>query len=92
LPNGVANDDPFGGLDQPVQMSHLSPQTAELVGRVFAAMIGEITAGRQPEQIAASVRAAMLTANRPKEPAVCSPKSKRLQPPGKAGHRTTRTA
>ena len=92
LPNGVANDDPFGGLAQPVQMSHLSPQTAELVGRVFAAMIGEITAGRQPEQIAASVRAAMLTANRPKEPAVCSPKSKRLQPPGKAGHRTTRTA
>jgi hypothetical protein len=92
LPNGVANDDPFGGLAQPVQMSHLSPQTAELVGRVFAAMIGEITAGRQPEQIAASVRAAMLTANRPKEPAVCSPKSKRLQPPGKAGHPTTRTA
>jgi len=83
LPDGVTSDDPFGGLAQPTQMSHLSPQTAELVGRVFAAMIAEVTAGRQPEQIAASVRAAMLTASRPKAPKVCAPGSKRLLLPNK---------
>jgi len=91
LPNGVTSDDPFGGLAQPTQMSHLSPQTAELVGRVFAAMIAEVTAGRQPEQIAASVRAAMSPALRSKAPTVCVPGSKRLLPPTKT-QRSTKTA
>jgi hypothetical protein len=91
LPNGVTNDDPFNGLAQPTHMSHLSPQTAELVGRVFAAMISEITAGTQPEQIATSVRAAMLPASRPKMSAVCTPGSKRLLPPGKT-RRSSKTA
>jgi hypothetical protein len=83
LPNGVTNDDPFGGLSSPLQMAHLSPRTAELVGRIFAAMVGDLAAGRQPEQIMANVRAAMAPAARPKAPAVCSPKSKRLLPPGR---------
>jgi hypothetical protein len=90
LPNGVTNDDPFNGLAQPTHMSHMSPQSAELVGRVFAAMISEITAGTQPEQIAATVRAAMLPASRPKAAAVCTPGSKRLLPPSKT--RRTKTA
>ncbi len=91
LPNGVTGDDPFGGLAQPTQMSHLSPQTAELIGRVFAAIIADITAGRQPEHIAASVRAAMLPAVRHKIAAVCAPGSKRLLPPNKT-RRSSRTA
>jgi len=82
LPNGIQNDDPFGGLAQPTQMSHLTPQTAELVGRVFATLMSEISAGHQPEQIEASVRAAMLPARR-KAALVCTPGSKRLLPPTK---------
>ena len=91
LPNGITSDDPFGGLAQPTQMSHLSPQTAELVGRVFAAIIADITAGRQPEHMAASVRAAMLPAFGHKIAAVCTPGSKRLLPPGKT-RRSSKTA
>jgi len=87
LPNGVTSDDPFGGLAQPQQMTHLAPRTAELVGRIFAAMVGDLAAGRQPEQIMANVRAAMVPVSRSQAPKVCSPKSKRLLPP-KAGRRS----
>ena len=90
LPNGsasITNDDPFDGLAQPLQMAHLAPQTAELVGRVFAAIVADLAAGRQPEQLAANVRAAMLPLSRPKTAAFCSPKSKRLLPPHKVGAR-----
>ena len=83
LPDGVTNDDPFGGLASPLQMAHLSPRTAELVGRIFAAMVGDLAAGRQPEQIMANVRAAMAPVARAKAPAVCDPRSKRLLPPGR---------
>jgi hypothetical protein len=91
LPNGVPNDDPFGGLANPLQMAHLAPRTAELVGRVFAALVADLTAGRQPEQIMANVRAAMLPVSSGKAPTVCSPKSKRLLPPT-AARRTTKSA
>jgi hypothetical protein len=91
LPNGVTSDDPFGGLAQPAQMAHLSPRTAELVGRIFASMVSDLAAGRQPEQMMANVRAAMLPISHAKAPAVCSPKSKRLLPP-KPGRRTTKSA
>jgi len=85
LPNGVTDDDPFGGLASPLQMAHLAPRTAELVGRIFASMVGDLAAGRQPEQMMANVRAAMVPAARPAAPAICSPKSKRLLPPGRGG-------
>jgi hypothetical protein len=93
LPNGSASittDDPFDGLAQPLQMAHLTPQTAELVGRVFATIVADLAAGRQPEQLAANVRAAMVPLSRPKTAAVCTPKSKRLLPPHKVGARSTK--
>jgi len=90
LPNGVTNDDPFNGLAQPLQMTHVAPRTAELVGRVFASIISDLSAGREPEQVAANIRAAMVPASRPLAPAVCSPKSKRLLPPTK--RRSSKTA
>jgi hypothetical protein len=90
LQNGISNDDPFNGLANPTQMTHLAPQTAELVGRVFASMVADLAAGRSPEQLAANVRAAMLPKSRPKA-AVCAPKSKRLLPPGKSA-KQARTA
>ncbi|HYM77799.1 MAG TPA: hypothetical protein VE377_17625 [Candidatus Dormibacteraeota bacterium] len=88
LPNGVTSDDPFNGLANPLQMTHLAPRSAELVGRVFASMVADLAAGRTPDQIAANVRAAMVPASRPAAPAACSPKSKRLLPPGKTSKRT----
>ena len=89
LPNGVTSDDPFNGLAQPTQLAHLSPWTVEVAGRVFAAVLADVAAGRQPEQIVASVRAAMLPASRPKTmAATCPPKSKRLLPPNKTEQRT----
>jgi hypothetical protein len=81
LPSGVNDDDPFGGLASPLQMSHLSPQSAELVGRIFATMVADVAAGRPHTQIAANVRAAMLPVSRPTAPAICERKSKRLLPP-----------
>ncbi len=98
LPNGVTSDDPFGGLANPMQMAHLSQQTAELVGRIFAAMVADLAAGRQPEQLMASVRAAMLSVSNAKAPTVCTSKSKRLLPPAKGAsgtgqhRRTTKSA
>ncbi len=86
LPNGVTSDDPFGGAAQPTQMAHITPWTAALAGKVFAAILADIAAGRNPEQIVSSVRAAMLPAAKARgmEPtAICSPKSRRLLPPRK---------
>jgi hypothetical protein len=81
LANGVTSDDPFNGLAQPLEMAHLSPRTAELIGRIFATLARDVAAGHQPEQIIAHLRAAMLPLERPAAPAVCRPKSKRLLPP-----------
>lgn len=81
LPSGVNDDDPFGGLANPLQMSHLSPESAELVGRIFATLMADIAAGRSAEQIAANVRGAMLPVSRPAAPTVCEPRSKRLLRP-----------
>jgi len=84
LPNGVTNDDPFGGAVQPAQMAHLPPWTVELAGKVFAAILADIVAGKQSHQIAASVRAALAVApaTRSTSAARCSTKSRRLRPPG----------
>ena len=88
LPNGVTSDDPFNGLAQPAQITHVSPRSAELVGRVLASLIADLSQGRQPEQMAANVRAALLPASRPITHAICKPGSKRLLPPGKQEKRS----
>lgn len=88
LPGGVTSDDPFNGLAQPTQMTHLAPQSAELVGRVFASMVADLAAGRHANQIAANVRAALVPAAREVSPAMCKPGSKRLLPPDKTAKRS----
>lgn len=88
LPNGVQNDDPFNGIGNALRMPHLSPGSAELVGRIFASMVADLAAGRQPEQIASNVRAALVHASRPVAPAICKPGSKRLRPPDKSLKKT----
>jgi hypothetical protein len=88
LPNGVTNDDPFSGLSQPSQTTPVPTQTAELVGRVVASLVGDLAAGRPADQIAANLRAALLPAMRLSLPATCKPGSKRLLPPGKTEKRS----
>lgn len=93
LPNGVTSDDPFNGLAQPMQMAHLPSQTAELVGRLIHAIVADVAAGRQPEQLAASVRSALQTISNRKAPAtVCTPKSKRLRLPSNTREPSVLTA
>lgn len=91
LPNGINDDDPFGGLSNPPQMAHLAPRTAELVGRIFGTLVADVAAGRQPEALMENIRAAMLPASRPHAPATCPPKSKRLLPP-KRSNRESKSA
>jgi hypothetical protein len=87
LSNGVINDDPFQGTAQPTQLAHLAPWTVELAGKVFAAILADIAAGKQPHQIVASARAAMIKAPSGKaatrKPAACdrNKRSRRLLPP-----------
>ena len=88
LPNGVTSDDPFNGLSQPSQITHLSPRSAEMVGRILASLLSDLATGRQPEDIAANVRAALHAASRPTAPALCKPGSKRLLPPQKSAKRS----
>jgi hypothetical protein len=88
LPNGVTSDDPFGGAAQPAQLAHLPPWTVALAGKVFAAILADIAAGKQEHQIVAGVRAAlaMVPAARPTAASAdrCQIRSRRLRPPGKA--------
>ena len=93
LANGVTNDDPFGGASQTAQLAHLAPWTVELSGKVFAAILAGVAAGKTEHQIVASVRAALVAAPTAKAAAAtaklagtsatcCSAKSRRLIPPG----------
>lgn len=85
LTNGVTSDDPFGGATQPSQLAHLAPWTVALAGKVFAAILADIAAGKADHQIVATVRAVLVTAPtamRESASAVrCYPKSRRLLPP-----------
>jgi len=88
LSNGVTNDDPFNGLGEASQTPQVSPQTAALVGRVVTSLVADLAAGREADQVAANLRAALLPAMRLGLPAICKPGSKRLSPPGKTDKRS----
>jgi hypothetical protein len=60
LSNGVTNDDPFGGAAQPAQLAHLAPWSVDLAGKVFAAILADVVAGKPAHQVVASVRAALV--------------------------------
>ena len=82
LPSGITSDDPFSGAAQPAQMAHLAPWTVELAGKVFAAILADVAAGKQPHQIVASVRAALIAAPAASSKG-CYTKSRRLRPPSR---------
>lgn len=75
----VTNDDPFGGMSQPGQLAHLAPWTVALAGKVFAAILADVAAGKAAHQIVASVRAALVEAPTGK-PARASSKSHAMLP------------
>jgi hypothetical protein len=85
LSNGITNDDPFNGAGQPMQLAHLAPWTVALAGKVFAAILADISAGKQPHQIVTSVRAVMVTVPSGKAiqtaPSCDRKRSHRLLPP-----------
>jgi len=95
LPNGITNDDPFGGGSQPAQLTHLAPWTVALAGQIFSVILADVAAGKSANQIVANVRAHMssnpsgkATARASaKAPAGsgsgCCGKSRKLLPPGK---------
>ena len=61
LPNGITSDDPFGGAAQPAQMTHLSPETLGMAGRIFSAIVADVAAGKSHQNIVSSVRRAMTS-------------------------------
>ena len=82
LPNGVTNDDPFGGG---TQLAYLSPWAVALAGRAFAAILTDIAAGKAAHQMVASVHAVLGTAPNAKtaglRDGMCTTGSHRLLPP-----------
>jgi hypothetical protein len=62
LPNGITSDDPFGGGTQQFQTAHLDPRSIDLAGRIFAAILADITSSKPANQIVADVQG-LLVAN-----------------------------
>jgi hypothetical protein len=84
LPNGVNDDDPFAGAAQPAQFAQFEPWMVELAGKVFGVILADIAAGKTPHQIAANVRASLVSSPNARPAATagnCSLKSRRLLPP-----------
>lgn len=83
LPNGVTNDDPFGGTSRS-QTSSLDSSAVATAGTVFAAILADITAGKPADQIVARVRGLLASTSNPVgTPGMCCNKSRRLLPPSK---------
>lgn len=83
LPQFV-NDDPFAGTGAPAQLAHVTPLAAEIAGKVFASILADLTANREPHQIVAGVRAAMAASASPAaahSAGACVVRSRRLASP-----------
>ena len=59
LPGPITSDDPFGGGAQLSQLTHISPETLAIAGRIFSAIVSDVAAGKSHQRIVASVRVAM---------------------------------
>lgn len=82
LPNGVTSDDPFGTSAQSPQLAHIAPPTAALAGKIFAAILSDVAAGKNETQIAASVRALLVSSHmKTGSNCGCCQQSRRLLPP-----------
>jgi len=57
----ITSDDPFGGATQPSQLAHIAPWTVDLAGKVFAAILADVAAGKPAHHVVASVRAALVS-------------------------------
>jgi hypothetical protein len=78
--SGVTNDDPFGGAGQPAQ---LTAATVEMAGKIFAAILADVAAGKTAQQIAASACAILVAApsTSTRASACTTRRSHRLVPP-----------
>lgn len=55
----ITSDDPFGGGAHLAQLTHLTPETLAMAGRIFSAIVADVAAGKSHHRIVASVRSAM---------------------------------
>jgi hypothetical protein len=88
VPGGITNDDPFGAARQPARLTPLTPAMAGLAGRVFAAILADLSAGNPAHQTVTNVHAILASApgtkvSGPAPARMCSTSSHRLLPPGK---------
>jgi hypothetical protein len=87
LPNGVTSDDPFGEAPHPAQVAHLDPLLVALSGKLFSAILTDVSAGKSAQQIVGSVQSILASnpnaIHRGASAAACRG-SRRLVPPSLA--------
>jgi hypothetical protein len=76
LPNGVTSDDPFGDAPQPASVT-FSQEQAAMAGRIFSAILSDVSAGAHAEKIVTTVNAIMRSSQ---AGASCTIGSRRLRP------------
>jgi hypothetical protein len=88
LPNGVTSDDPFGEAPHAAQVAHLDPLLVALSGKLFSAILTDVSAGKSAQQIVGSVQAILASKpnaiHRGASAAACRLGSRRLVPPSLA--------
>lgn len=65
VPGGVTTDDPFNGAPAPALAGRLTPMNAELAGRLFCAILNDLTYGNNEQTIIANVRTVLSTREQP---------------------------
>lgn len=86
LPDGVNDDDPFGGGPQLAGLIHLTPDMIVMAAKVFAKILGDVAAGKGADQIVANVHPILASARKSTDGSAgrrC-PKSHALRLPSKA--------
>jgi hypothetical protein len=85
--SAITNDDPFGAMTKPAQLPFIAPWAAELSGKIYAAILADVAAGKTENQIMASVRAVLVSAPGARKPvSLAAPRARShpLRPPGMA--------
>jgi hypothetical protein len=83
LPGGITSDDPFGA-SQLARIAQLDPATITLAARIFSTILGDVAAGKPAQHTVANVHMMLASGTAKPRGGVCSIRSRRLVPPGKA--------
>ena len=82
LPNGIANDDPFGAMSvvSLSRLKQLDTHAVALAGKIFASILADIASGSAPEKVVQNVRT-LMGGGTPGMGGACRMGSRRLLPP-----------